>query len=63
LISEKNPNIAIIISFTAVMLAVFSVVMSVTNNTLVSAISAALMLVALAESMFGQLAHMGVMPR
>jgi hypothetical protein len=48
LTAEKNPNIAIIVTFTAVWLAIFfSIVNSVTNNTLVSAITAALMVVAL----------------
>jgi len=45
--SEKNPNIGIIISFGAFMLAAFAVVMSVTNNTLVSAIAAGLTAVVL----------------
>lgn len=47
LTAEKNPNIAIIISFTAVWLAIFSIVNSVTSNTLLGAITAALMFVAL----------------
>jgi hypothetical protein len=47
LTTEKNPNITIIISFTAVWFAIFSVVRSVTNNTLLSAIAAALMFVVL----------------
>ena len=47
LISEKNPNIGIIVGFSAFVLAAFAVVMSVTNNTLASAVSAALVSVAL----------------
>ena len=47
LISEKNPNIGIIVGFSAFVLAAFAVVMSVTNNTVASAVSAALMFVAL----------------
>jgi len=48
LTSEKNPNIGIIISFSAFILAAFAVVMSVTSNTVASAVSAALIAVALA---------------
>jgi RNase P/RNase MRP subunit p29 len=48
LISEKNPNIAIIVGFSAFMLGAFATVMSVTNNTLLIGISAALVCVALA---------------
>jgi hypothetical protein len=40
LTTEKNPNIAIIISFTALWIAVFSIVKSLTSSTLVSAIAA-----------------------
>ena len=40
--SERNPNISIIIGFSAFMLVAFAVIMSVTNNTLLSAIVAAL---------------------
>lgn len=45
--SEKNPNIGIIISFSAFMLAVFAVFMSITNSTPLGAIIAVLVAVAL----------------
>jgi len=48
LTSEKNPNIGIIVGFSAFILAAFSMVMYVTENTLLSGISAALVCVALA---------------
>jgi hypothetical protein len=48
LISEKNPNIGIIVGFSALILAAFAIVMSVTSDTLASGISAALVAVALA---------------
>ena len=47
LISEKNPSISNIVSIGAFMLAAFAVIMSTTNNTLPSAICAALIGVAL----------------
>ena len=40
--SEKNPNIGIIISFSALWLAVFAVFMSITNSTPLGAIIAGL---------------------
>ena len=48
LISEKHPNVGIIVGFSAFILAALAIVMSVTNNTLIGGISAALVCVALA---------------
>lgn len=59
LISEKNPNIGIIVSFTALILACFAVVKSVTNNTLLGGISAALMLVFLVIIYFRTIGRYG----
>lgn len=47
LISEKNPNIGIIVGFSAFVIAAFAAVMSVTNNAWVSAVGAALVSIAL----------------
>ena len=47
LISEKNSAIGNIIGFSAFMLAAFAIIMSLTNNTLLSAIVTALIGVAL----------------
>jgi hypothetical protein len=52
LISEKNPNIGIIVSFSAFILAAFAIVMAVTNNTLAGGISAALVCFVLAIMYF-----------
>lgn len=48
LISEKNPNTSIIVGFSALILAAFAIVMSVTSDTLASGVSAALLAAALA---------------
>ena len=48
MISEKNPNIGIIVGFSAFILAAFAMVMSVTNDTSSGGISAAFVCVALA---------------
>jgi Flp pilus assembly protein TadB len=48
LTSEKNPNISNIISFSALFLAAFAIIMSVTSNTVVGAVVLALIAVALA---------------
>ncbi len=45
--SEKNPNIGIIIGFGAFMLAAFIVMLSVTSNTLLSAIVTGLIAIAM----------------
>jgi hypothetical protein len=47
LTSEKNANIGIIVGFSAFMLAAFAVIISITNNTLLSGIITALISVAL----------------
>ena len=48
LISENNSNTGNIIGFSAFVLAAFAIIMSVTNNTWASGVSAALVSVALA---------------
>lgn len=59
LTSEKNPNIGIIVGFSAFTLAAFAIVMSVTNNTLLSSIGAALVGVALATMYFRTIGPFG----
>lgn len=59
LTSEKNPNIGIIVGFSAFTLAAFAIVMSVTNNTLLSSIGAALVGVALAIMYFRTIGPFG----
>lgn len=59
LTSEKNPNIGVIVGFSALILAAFAVVRSVTNDTLLGGISAALMLVFLAIIYFKVIGRYG----
>lgn len=48
LISEKHPNISVILSMSAVIFSAFAVVMSATDDTLIGGVSAALVATALA---------------
>jgi hypothetical protein len=52
LTAEKNPNIAIIISFTALWIAVFSIVKSLTSSTLASTVAAVVTFVILLTMYF-----------
>ena len=59
LINQKNPNIRITVGFSAFILAVFAIIISVTGNTLIGGISVALVCIIMAIIYFQTIGSYG----